>query len=96
MYEFSKRGGRGTTIGSIIGLLSLAGSANMDAWVTVVFAIVGLVILPFIFSFLLELTNKNGAAVALKAATAATCAYLADTCLKLVVFVYAIYVMFLG
>ena len=50
----------------------------------------------FVLSFLFELTNKNGAAVALKAATAATCAYLADTCLKLVVFVYALYVMFLG
>ena len=96
MYEFSKRGGRGTTIGSIIGLLLIAGAANMDVWVTVLFAIVGLIILPFVFSFLLELTNKNGAAIALKAATAATCAYLADTCLKLVVFVYAIYVMFLG
>jgi uncharacterized protein YqgC (DUF456 family) len=96
MYEFSKRGGRGTTIGSIVGLLLISGSAGMDAWVTWVFAIVGLVILPFVLSFLFELTNKNGAAVALKAATAATCAYLADTCLKLVVFVYALYVMFLG
>ena len=94
--EFSKRGGIGTTVGSIIGLLLVAGSGNMDAWITFVCAIIGLVVLPFALSFLLELTNKNGAAVALKSATAATCAYLADTCLKLVVFVYALYVMFLG
>lgn len=96
MYEFSKRGSRGTTIGSIIGLLLIAGTGSMETWVILLFAIIGLVILPFGLAFILELTNKNGAAVALKAATAATCAYLADTCLKLVVFVYALYVMFLG
>ncbi len=96
MHEFSKRGSRGTTIGSIIGLLLIAGTGSMETWVILLFAIIGLVILPFGLAFILELTNKNGAAVALKAATAATCAYLADTCLKLVVFVYALYVMFLG
>lgn len=97
MHEYSKRGGIGTTVGSIIGLFTIAGAAGMDeAWATIVFMVVGLVVLPFVVSFLLELTNKNGAAVALKAATAATCAYLADTCLKLVVFVYAVYVMFFG
>lgn len=96
MHEFSKRGSRGTTIGSIIGLLLIAGTGSMETWVILLFAIIGLVILPFGLAFMLELTNKNGAAVALKAATAATCAYLADTCLKLVVFVYALYVMFLG
>ena len=96
MHEFSKRGSRGTTVGSIIGLLLIAGTGSMETWVILLFAIIGLVILPFGLAFILELTNKNGAAVALKAATAATCAYLADTCLKLVVFVYALYVMFLG
>lgn len=96
MYEFSKRGSIGATIGSIIGLLLMAGSSNVETWVILLVAVTGLVILPFVFSFLFELTNKNGAAVALKAASAATCAYLADTCLKLVVFVYAIYVMFFG
>ena len=95
MHEFSKRGSRGTTIGSIIGLLLIAGTGSMETWVILLFAIIGLVILPFGLAFILELTNKNGAAVALKAATAATCAYLADTCLKLVVFVYALYVIFL-
>jgi uncharacterized protein YqgC (DUF456 family) len=74
----------------------MAGSSNVETWVILLVAVAGLVILPFVFSFLFELTNKNGAAVALKAASAATCAYLADTCLKLVVFVYAVYVMFFG
>ena len=97
MQEYSKRATIGTTIGSIIGLLLVAGASNMDSNAAVIVtAIVGLVVLPFVLAFLLELTNKNGAAMAVKCSTAATCAYLADTCLKLVVFIYAVYMMFLG
>lgn len=97
MQEYSKRATIGTTIGSIIGLILFAGASSMDSDAAVIVtAIVGLVVLPFVLAFLLELTNKNGAAMAVKCATAATCAYLADTCLKLVVFIYAVYMMFLG
>ncbi len=97
MQEYSKRATIGTTIGSIIGLILVAGASSMDSNAAVIVtAIVGLVVLPFVLAFLLELTNKNGAAMAVKCATAATCAYLADTCLKLVVFIYAVYMMFLG
>lgn len=97
MQEYSKRATIGTTIGSIIGLILIAGANSMDSDAAVIVtAIVGLVVLPFVLAFLLELTNKNGAAMAVKCATAATCAYLADTCLKLVVFIYAVYMMFLG
>jgi uncharacterized protein YqgC (DUF456 family) len=56
--------------------------------------IIGFIVLPFVLAFLLELTNKQGASMALKCAASATCAYLSDTLLKLVVFVYAIYVIF--
>ena len=97
MQEYSKRATIGTTLGSIIGLILVAGASSMDSDAAVIVtAIVGLVVLPFVLAFLLELTNKNGAAMAVKCATAATCAYLADTCLKLVVFIYAVYMMFLG
>lgn len=97
MQEYSKRATIGTTIGSIIGLILVAGASSMDSDAAVIVtAIVGLVVLPFVLAFLLELTNKNGAAMAVKCATAATCAYFADTCLKLVVFIYAVYMMFLG
>ncbi len=48
------------------------------------------VVIPFALSFLLELTNKKGVATALKSALSATGSYLADTCLKLVVFIYAV------
>ena len=95
LQEYSKRATWGTTIGSIIGLLLVWGSASADSnalLVTMLF--VGFVVLPFVLAFLLELTNKQGAAMALKCAASATCAFLADTCLKLVVFIYAIYVIF--
>lgn len=95
MHEYSKRGTWGTTIGSIIGMCVLAAMANADSiGVIILMFIVGLVIIPFVLAFLLELTNKNGAPEALKSAGSATCAYLVDTMLKLAVFGYAIYTIF--
>ena len=95
MHEYSKRASWGTTIGSIIGLLLVLGSASADSnALLITMMIVGLVILPFVLAFLLELTNKQGALIALKCAASATCAYLSDTLLKLAVFVYAIYGIF--
>ena len=95
LQEYSKRATWGTTIGSIIGLLLVwgAAAANDDAML-VVMLIIGFIVLPFVLAFLLELTNKQGALMAVKCATSATCAYLADTFLKLAVFVYAIDVIF--
>lgn len=95
LQEYSKRATWGTTIGSIIGLLLVAGAASADSnALLVTMLIVGFIVLPFVLAFLLELTNKQGATMALKCATSATCAYLSDSLLKLVVFVYAIYVIF--
>ena len=97
MQEYSKRASWGTTIGSVIGLGILAGSGSVESvGVIILIGIVALVLLPFVLAFLLELTNRNGAAAALKCAASATCAYLADTCLKLVVFIYAIYAIFMA
>ncbi len=95
MQEYSKRASIGTTIGSIGGLLILSAikGESFDTMM-VVYLIACLIILPFVLAFLLELTNKNGAVDALKCATSATCAYVADTFLKLIVFVYAIYLIF--
>ena len=95
LQEYSKRATWGTTIGSIIGLLLVCGSANADSDALVVcMLILGFIILPFVLAFLLELTNKQGAVMALKCAASATCAYLSDTLLKLAVFTYAVYVIF--
>ena len=95
MQEYSKRATWGTTIGSVIGLLLVWGTSSADSTALMItMLIVGFIVLPFVLSFLLELTNKQGAPMALKCATSATCAYLSDTLLKLAVFVYAIYVIF--
>lgn len=95
LQEYSKRATWGTTIGSIIGLLLVYSVTSSDSKALLItMLIVGFVVLPFVLAFLLELTNKQGALMALKCATSATCAYLSDTLLKLAVFVYAIYVIF--
>ena len=95
LQEYSKRATWGTTIGSIIGLLLVWGTVQAESTALLItMMIVGFILLPFGLAFLLELTNKQGATMALKCATSATCAYLSDTLLKLVVFVYAIYVIF--
>lgn len=97
-YEFSKRASWGTTIGSIFSLLvvfPLAGEFK-SAYLIWIILLVGLTVVPFIFAFVFELTNKNGSEASLKAATAATAAYAADTLIKLIVFVYAVYAMFLA
>ena len=95
LQEYSKRATWGTTIGSIIGLLLIYSVTSSDSKALLItMLIVGFVVLPFVLAFLLELTNKQGALMALKCATSATCAYLSDTLLKLAVFVYAIYVIF--
>lgn len=97
LHTFSKRGGWGTTIGSIIGICALGGLMNNTSGFEVFFYIVlCLVVLPFVCSLLLELTTKNAEGNPIKRATAATSVYLVDTMLKLVVFAYAIYYMFLG
>lgn len=64
------------------------------AALVILIAVVALVLVPFVLAFLLELTNKQGAVCALKSAGSATAAYLADTCLKLAVFIYAVYAIF--
>lgn len=95
LQEYSKKATWGTTIGSIIGLGCLYSVSALDSvFVIILMAVVGLIIIPFVLAFLLELTNKNGAVPALKSAASATAAYFADTCLKLVVFIYAIYAIF--
>ena len=95
LHDYSKRASIGTTIGSIIGLGVIAGAYNVEsAGLIVLICVIALVLVPFLLAFLLELTNKKGAAEALKSAASATGAYMADSMLKLIVFVYAIKVIF--
>ena len=95
MHEYSKKASIGTTIGSIIGLGIIAGSSEIESsGLMILLFVVALAIIPFLLAFLLELTNKRGAVEALKSAASATGAYMADSLLKLIVFVYAIKVIF--
>ena len=95
LHDYSKRATWGTTIGSILGLVLLWVTTESDSTaLMILMLVVGFIVLPYTLAFLFELTNKQGAAMALKCAASATGAYLSDTMLKLAVFVYAIYVIF--
>ena len=74
-----------------IGLAMVAGSGNADTTTIIIVFIVGFVVLPFLFAFLVESIRQKSAALGAKSATAATVVYLADTALKLAAFAYAIY-----
>ena len=97
LQEFSKRASWGITLGSIVGLI-LFGVLGKDAstFMIIMLLILNLVLVPFLFAFLFELTKKLGTQATLKRASAATMVFLTDTCLKLGVFAYAVYVMFMG
>lgn len=63
IQEFSKRGALGTTLGSITGLLIIgsvsSGGEDVSTGTLILVAVIGLVVIPFVLSFLLELTNKR-------------------------------------
>ncbi|MGN1238274.1 MAG: hypothetical protein ACI4UW_05055, partial [Muribaculaceae bacterium] len=89
--EYSKKASVATTIASLIGLAMVAGSGNADTTTIIIVFIVGFVVLPFMFAFLVESIRQKSAALGAKSATAATVVYLTDTALKLAAFAYAIY-----
>lgn len=91
IHEFSRRGYWGTTIGSIVGLLIIS-CVPLDS--VILLTIIGLVVVPFVFAFLLELTKKQPMSITLKSSAVATLTYLVDTFLKLLVFVISINYIF--
>lgn len=91
MQEYSKKASVATTIASLIGLAMVAGSGNANTTTIIIVFIVGFVVLPFLFAFLVESIRQKSAALGAKSATAATVVYLTDTALKLAAFAYAIY-----
>ena len=91
MQEYSKKASVATPIASLIGLGMVAGSGNASTSTIIIVFIVGFVVLPFLFAFLVESIRQKSAALGAKSATAATLVYLTDTALKLAAFAYAIY-----
>lgn len=85
VHPFGKGGSWGTTVGSIIGLLILAGSSNASAVGMIICFVLAFFGLPYIFAFVFEFISNKNASVALKAAGGALVTFLASTVLKLVV-----------
>ena len=95
--EYSKKASLGTTIGSIVALIAMGAMMKSLGNSQVVFFIVGILMLiaiPFGFAYLFELSNKQEGFNPVKSATAATVVYAANTMVKLIIFVYAIYAIF--
>lgn len=94
---YSKKASTGTTIGSIAALVVIGCLVKSLGGSPVVFAIVSLLMLigiPFVCAYVFELSNKKEGLNPVKSATAATVVYAANTLVKLVIFVYAIYAIF--
>ena len=81
----------------MIGLVSIlaVGSGDVDGWVVLVTAAIGLIVLPYLLAFLVELIKQKKGSLALKSAGSATAVYLADTMLKLLILYVSVYYMFM-
>ena len=88
------KGATGTTLGSILGVILFAITAGGSAVVTVLMAIVGLLLIPFACAYAFEKTVQKDNSQAIASAIGATTVYMANTFLKLLVFVTSIYCIF--
>lgn len=81
IHPFGKAGSWGTTLGSILGLLSTVASSGSPIFGM----LLAFVILPYGAAFLFELISQKSAGTAIKAAGGAYITFLIGTVLKLVV-----------
>lgn len=97
LQHYSKGASIANTVGSMIGLVSIlaVGSGEVDGWVVLVTAAIGLIVLPYLLAFLVELIKQKKGSLALKSAGSATAVYLADTMLKLLILYVSVYYMFM-
>lgn len=91
VHPFGKAGSWGTTLGSIVGLLSTVSSSADSPIFGLVLAFV---ILPYGVAFLFELISQKSAGTALKAAGGAYVTFLVGTVLKLVVCYLSLRILF--
>lgn len=93
IHEFGKGGKAGAIIGSLLGLIAIAGagSADIDTGLFIVFIITGLVIIPFAFAYIGEMIARKSAKEALMPAVAAYITYFTGMVIKLAVCAYCIY-----
>ncbi|MBQ6187463.1 MAG: DUF456 domain-containing protein [Prevotella sp.] len=91
--EFGNGGKWGAVIGSLIGLLLIAGSGNQDNGMMVTALILGFVVLPLGLAFCGESISRKSISTAVKPATAAYLTYLLSMLLKIAVCCYCVYIM---
>lgn len=89
LHEYSKGATRGTTIGSILGILLLLTTDSTA--MTVVMAIIGFGVLPYALAFVFEYFSCKDVSAASKGALSAYTLYIANTILKVIAFSYALY-----
>ena len=69
-------------------------SFGNSSFVTFFLMFLCLIIPPFVLAFIFEFMAKKDCGETVKGATSATAAYISDTFLKLIVFAFAVYMMF--
>lgn len=99
LQQYSKGASLATTIGSLIGMITLfaVGTSKDSTIVVVIISIIcGFIILPYLLAFLVEFIKQKKSDLALKSAGSATAVYLADTMLKLLILYLSVYYMFMA
>ena len=97
LHQYSKGASVATTVGSLIGMITMLAVANDISVVGMIITIIiGFIVLPYLLAFLVELIKQKSGALALKSAGSATAVYLADTMLKLLILYLSIYYMFMS
>lgn len=92
VQSFGKGGKIGCMLGSFAGVAMIAAVSGGDsAALFIIMAVLGLLVVPFIFAVLGELIAKKEFALALKSGLSAWVNYLSSTLLQLSVCVYCIY-----
>lgn len=94
LQDYSKGASRATTWACILGLIILLAGARDGG--LIFFLILGFVILPYAFAFLVELIKQKKANLALKSAGSCFLVYVADTMMKIVTLYVSVYYMFMA
>ncbi|MDD5871428.1 MAG: DUF456 family protein [Bacteroidales bacterium] len=94
LHPYSKGASFATTIASILALLILVGVKDSSAGTVVAVFLIGFIVLPFVFAYLVEIIKQKNNGLALKSAGSATAVYLSDTMLKLFILGLSFYLMF--
>ena len=94
LHPYSKGASFATTIASILALLILVGTKDSSVGVVIAVFVIGFIVLPYAFAYLVEIIKQKNNSLALKSAGSATVVYLSDTMLKLFILGLSFFLMF--